>query len=50
MTDTPDTCAKCGGLLREGDEIATGWNGHLSDVGTGRTIILCESCGEVCDD
>ena len=41
------TCVNCGGWLIEADEIKTGWNGALSDEGTGRTILICEVCGEV---
>jgi RNase P subunit RPR2 len=44
-----DVCPKCGGLLIEADEIATGWNGALSDVGTGRVVLMCEDCGEVAE-
>lgn len=42
-----DTCPVCGGALVEADEIVSGWNGALSDVGTDRIILMCEICGEV---
>jgi hypothetical protein len=40
-------CPLCGGLLVWADEIATGYNGALSDIGTGCYIQMCEECGEV---
>ena len=42
-------CVHCGGQLIEADEITTGWNGALSDEGTGRTVWMCEDCGEVAE-
>jgi hypothetical protein len=47
MSEPFEPCTKCGGEVIEADEIATGWNGALSDVGTGRTILMCMECGEV---
>jgi len=31
----------------ETDEVVTGWNGALSDQGTGRTYWQCEECGKI---
>jgi hypothetical protein len=47
MSVDEEICALCGGMLIEADEIRTGWNGALSDEGTGRMILMCEACGEV---
>jgi hypothetical protein len=47
MSVDEEICALCGGLLIEVDEIATGYNGALSDIATGRHIKMCEACGEV---
>jgi uncharacterized Zn finger protein len=44
-----DVCPVCGGLLIEADEVVTGWNGHPSDVATGRVVLICEDCGEVAE-
>jgi len=40
-------CQKCGEPYGEIDEIATGRNNALSDVGTGRKLAYCEHCDEV---
>jgi predicted nucleic-acid-binding Zn-ribbon protein len=47
MSADPPTCPDCGGTLYEVDEIVSGFNGALSDVGTGRIVLVCEDCGEV---
>ena len=44
-----EVCTHCGarGEIVWMDEIATGWNGALSDAGTDHQITACAKCGEL---